>query len=93
MKYKAFSKRLIAKLEAQLPELEWSTDIIEVKGKDTLIVEAYSKEKDLGIGISLGNKPTTQDIGKLVDTLLAQGLTLIEDDLITQVVQEEMRRG
>jgi hypothetical protein len=47
----------------------------------------------MGVGISLGNKPTTQDKQKMIDTILAHALPLTEDDLVLQVIREEMRRG
>ena len=92
-KYKAFSKGLLRKLRIALPTLEWDSGMIDIKGKNTLIIEAYNPETDMGIGISLGQKPTTQDKEKLLNTILSQAETLVKEDLVLEVIREEMRRG
>jgi hypothetical protein len=91
-KYEAYSERLIKKLTKGAPQLEWSTGIIDVKGKMTRIVEAYNPETNLGIGISLGEKPTTREIDITVNTILAQARKLVEEGLETDIIREELSR-
>jgi len=72
MRYKAYRTNLIKKLSKLEPEIEWNITEVEVKGNQTLVVEAFNPATEKSIGISLGKYPTTRDFGKTVDTLIAQ---------------------
>ena len=72
MKYKTYSKNILKRLNKEEPTIEWSIQNITVKGRETLVVEAYNPYTEKATGISLGKYPTTLNFDNLINTLIAQ---------------------